>query len=48
MISRETTHNPLKKRYRDQEMELMTEKLRKDKDKIPTPSRDANVFQSME
>ena len=32
--------NPSKKRYRDQEMELMIEKLRKDKNKIPTPSRD--------
>ena len=48
MISRETIHNPSKKRYREQEIELTIEKLRKDKDKIPTHSRDANVFQSME
>ena len=39
---------PSKKRCRDQEMELMIEKLRKDKGRIPTLSRDANVFQSME
>lgn len=33
-------HHPSKKRYRDQEMELMIQKLREHKDKIPTPSRD--------